>query len=465
MSDRMFVLFGRKYARLAVVAGAVLAVVLCAGVIVAADQDAADFVRDKVLSLRSRVEDYLPQSTQPLFMPTPIDTTKASTGVLARPRAPIPTMPPLNRVAAPTLAPRGAPASAQQGLAAVSSPQPTATSPQPTATPLPLPTPTPAVDLTSIQPAVALTGFKHEYQGWNNCGPTTLKIYLSYYGRADTQKEIAAFSKPDWDDKNVSPDELAAYVNANSAATENSPELRVLVRQNGTLDRLKLLLSNGFPVQIEGGYVTRSGKEGWMGHYKLLTGYDNASAQFTLMDSYEGPDLKVAFDAEESDWRQFNRTYLIVYPAEREDAVRAILGEDAVDATMYTRAVERARADIAANPDDAFAHFNLGTSLNGLQQYTAAAAAFDRARVIDLPWRMMWYQFGPYVAYMQTGRYDEVIALANATLRLLDDLEESHYYKGLALRALGKETEALREFTTALRYNRNYQAATQALNP
>jgi Flp pilus assembly protein TadD len=38
-------------------------------------------------------------------------------------------------------------------------------------------------------------------------------------------------------------------------------------------------------------------------------------------------------------------------------------------------------------------------------------------------------------------------------------LEEAHYYKGLALRALGREQEARQAFATALKYNSNYRAA------
>jgi hypothetical protein len=322
------------------------------------------------------------------------------------------------------------------------------------ATPTSPRTPTPSVALNAIQPSVTLSGIKHEFQGWNNCGPTTLKMYLSYYGRSDTQQEIAAFTKPDWDDKNVSPNELAAYA--------SKIGMQALVRENGTIDRLKLLLSNGLPVMIESGFVTPSGKEGWMGHYKLLFGYDDT--QFTFMDSYNGPNQKITFDAVDADWRAFNRVYLIVFPNDKLDVVHAIVGADLDDATMFTHAAARARADLEANPKDAFAAFNLGTSLNGLQQYTDAAAAFDQSRMLGLPWRMMWYQFGPYVAYLQTNRYDEVIALANATLRPLDDLEESHYYKGLALRALGRIDDARREFETALHYNKNYQDAQRELH-
>jgi tetratricopeptide (TPR) repeat protein len=251
----------------------------------------------------------------------------------------------------------------------------------------------------------------------------------------------------------VSPHELAAYA--------EEIGMRALVRQNGTFERLKLLMSNGLPVMIETGFVTPSGKEGWMGHYKLLNGYDDQ--QFTFMDSYNGPDQKITFEAVDADWRVFNRLYMVVFPSDQEAVVRAIVGDDLDDATMYTQAAARARAEIEAHPQDAFAYYNLGTSLNGLQQYTDAAAAFDRARVLGLPWRMLWYQFGPYIAYLQTGRYDEVIALSDATLRVVADLEESHYYKGLALRALGHGDAARREFEAALRYNHNYQDAQRAL--
>lgn len=419
-------MFRWKRTPLTITAVASLAVLLLTGTILATENPVAAYVQQKFISLRHRVAEYLPQPSQPQFVPTPF----------------IPVITYLT-TPAPTLTPP------QSGIANA----PTTAQATPAATATPQPSPTPAVNLIPIQPAVALSGVQHERQGWNNCGPTTLKMYLSYYGRSDTQQEIATFTKPDPDDKNVSPHELTTYA--------GNIGMRALVRENGTLERLKLLLSNGLPVMIETGFVTPSGKEGWMGHYKLLIGYDDS--QFIFMDSYNGPDQKITYEAMDADWRAFNRLYLIVFPGDQEEIVRAIVGDDLDDPTMYTHAVARAQAEIQANPNDVFASYNLGTSLNGLGQYTEAAAAFDHARMLGLPWRMMWYQFGPYVAYLQAGRYDEVITLADATLHVLDDLEESHYFKGLALRALKRDDEARREFETALRYNQNYQDAQHAL--
>jgi hypothetical protein len=402
---------------------------------------AADYVQDKWVALQIRVAEAMPRPTAPPFIPTPF---QVKITFLTQP-APSYTPPP----PAATPLPAVAEVVVTQPATATNTPLLTATA----AAPTPAATATPAVAVQPIQPATLLTGIVHERQGWNNCGPTTLKMYLQYYGRSDTQKEIAAFTKPNWDDKNVSPQQLTTYA-ANAG-------MGTLVRHNGTLDHLKLLLSNGLPVMIESGFVTPSGKEGWMGHYKLLIGYDEQ--QFTFMDSYNGPDQKITFAAVDVDWQAFNRLYLIVYPPDKEEVVRAIVGDDMDDATMYTRAVQRAQEEIKANPQNAFAQHNLGTSLNGLGQYTPAAEAFDKARMIGLPWRMLWYQFGPYVAYLQVGRYNEVIALADATLSQVNDLEESHYYKGLALRALSREAEAKAELQVALSFNPNYLDAQQAL--
>jgi len=75
---------------------------------------------------------------------------------------------------------------------------------------------------------VLLTKAKQEYQGWNNCGPATLAMNLSFFGWTGNQYDAAKFLKPDTEDKNVSPDQLAAY--ARSVGFQAQP------RVNGTLD-------------------------------------------------------------------------------------------------------------------------------------------------------------------------------------------------------------------------------------
>ena len=73
-------------------------------------------------------------------------------------------------------------------------------------------------------------------------------------------------------------------------------------------------------------------------------------------------------------WRAFNYTFYVVYPPEEEQVVFDIVGEELLDEQrMWQKTIEVANRDIAANPEDPFAWFNLGTAytelgrLNGQQ--------------------------------------------------------------------------------------------------
>ena len=276
---------------------------------------------------------------------------------------------------------------------------------------------------------------------------------MSYYGRPERQNEAAAVLKPVDQDRNVSPGEMSAYI--------HQVGLDATVRVGGTLDNLKRLIANGYPVIIEKGFEPDADK-GWMGHYLLLTGYDEARSIFITQDSFLGPDQLVPYETLDHYWRQFNRLYIIPYPVNNEAGINALIGPEDYPA-MYTSALATAQAEATSDPNDTFAWFNVGANLVALDRYAEAAAAYDQARVAGLPWRMLWYQFGPYEAYYYAGRYDEVLALADATLAAQDSLEESHYWRGLALQALGNSEEARREFEKALTLNPSFEPARAAL--
>lgn len=306
---------------------------------------------------------------------------------------------------------------------------------------------------TPIPEVVTLTGFTHQYQTWNNCGPATLTTALSYFGQPERQVEAAVFLKPDPDDKNVSPGEMAAYVRQLGYG--------VTIRVGGTFDQLQRLIANGFPVIIEKGFEPDP-DEGWMGHYLLLSGYDDQQSVFISQDSYFGPDRPASYAEVDKYWRQFNRLFIVPYPLAEAERVEALIGPEDASA-MHEKALATAQAEAAADPADAFAWFNVGTSLTALGRYDEAAAAYDQARLAGLPWRMLWYQFGPYEAYYQVGRYQDVTTLAQATLAVADNLEESHYWLGRAQLAQGTVDEARREFELALALNANFTPAYEAL--
>jgi len=323
-------------------------------------------------------------------------------------------------------------------------------------------TPTAAPALTPAREAVQLSGLRHNWQTWNNCGPATLAMHLSYFGSNLTQETIRQALRPNSGDKNTGPEELAAF-----ARTQG---LRALVRINGNSGLLRQLLGNGLPVLVET-WIEPKPDDG-MGHYRVLSGYDDARQVWIAYDSfiskgvradepYQG--IQIPYSDLTRAWFVFNNTYLVVFDESQSSQVRAILGDDWGQDAMWHRALADAMARTSASPDDAFAWFNLGTDLTALARYDEAAAAYDRARQLGLPWRMLWYQFGPFRAYFQVGRYQEVLALADATLSTTEDVEELHYWRARALLALGRREEALKSLERAVQLNPNYAAAGQLL--
>ena len=319
---------------------------------------------------------------------------------------------------------------------------------------------------TPIPSSIALTGFKHEYQLFNNCGPASLAINLSYWGWQGSQKNTAAFLKPNQDDKNVSPHELYEFL--------LTQKFDAYIRMNGDVDTLKRFIAAGYPVLVEKGFNCGKGEHcsGWFGHYSVFSGYDDEQQLFILQDSFRGPNLKMTYAEVMTNWRAFNYLYFVVFPSgEAQDAkVQELLG-DAIDLNQnYQAALAHAQQEALTltGQDGAFAWFNVGTNLAALKDYAGAATAYDQARQIGLPYRMLWYQFGPYRAYFQMARYQDVVDLATFAINgvtpgVVPGLEESYYWRGQAEEALGQRERAITDYRTALQRNPHYQPAQEAL--
>ena len=346
--------------------------------------------------------------------------------------------------------------------------QPTAAqTPIPSAAPPPEPATLPAAapvpaseDSVSIPPSARIYGMRHEQQKWNNCGPATITMALSYYGWRQDQTVAAAALKPNREDKNVSPHELAAFVEA-------ATNLKAIVRMGGDLDLLKLLVSQEFPVIIETGAMFEA--YDWIGHYRALVAYDDSYQLFYFFDSFLGvgdsaQGVVETYEKVDQDWQAFNRTFIVVYPPQQEGLLRSLLDSHWQPQDAAQIAFEAAQEEARRQPQNPFAWFNMGTSLVEMERYQEAAAAFDQAQRFRLPWRMMWYQFGPFEAYFQIGRYDDVMSLAQINLNNAEEIEETYYWQGRVLEAQGKPEQAAAAFRRALRFNPNDEEARQALD-
>ena len=164
----------------------------------------------------------------------------------------------------------------------------------PTATPpasTPLPSPTPTVTPTPLPASVAIQGVKYQDQHglWNYCAPSNLAMALSFWGIDVDRTVVGKAVKPNQYDKNVMPYEMADYV-------AGQTELSSVVRAGGDLDLLRRFTAAGLPVLVEKGAWIKdfTGVVSWMGHYQVVTGYDDVRQVIIAQDSYYSPDYEVS---------------------------------------------------------------------------------------------------------------------------------------------------------------------------
>ena len=322
-----------------------------------------------------------------------------------------------------------------------------------------LPTVTPTVTRAPAPASVVLPFTEHEFQGWNNCGPASLSMMLNFWGWEGKQTDIAPVLKPNREDKNVMAYELERYV-------LESTGYGIKVRTGGTLDDLRQLIAAGFPVMIEKGLEVAARNLGWMGHYTFVVGYDDGQRTILTQDSYYGPDTVVQYDSLMYDWRAFDFIYLVAYPWERDAELAGILGSSAdLEANrLATLMLAQQETQTLEGQSLAFAYFNLGTVHVARFEYVDAAYAYDMARYLGLPWRFLWYQTGPYFAYFYSGRYQDVIDLANATLNVQENLEESWYWRGMARYQQGDRQGAIDDWREALVRHPGFTPALEQLS-
>ncbi|MFN2233661.1 MAG: C39 family peptidase [Anaerolineales bacterium] len=351
----------------------------------------------------------------------------------------------------------------------VPSPSPTpestqAASPLPPGTKTATPTLVPSATstATALPDSVSLPAPDWVQQDWNNCGPAALTMYLRYYGWSGDQYEISDLLKPARNDRNVNIEELDYYVR-NYAGWLNT-----LYRVGGDIELLKQFVAEGIPVMIESSFYFEApywpNDDLWAAHYLLVTGYDQEKQTFILQDTFHGPNEVLSYETLDEYWQPFNRLYMLVYTPDQEETVKAILGDNWDEERNRQHAKAVAQAEIDADSEDGNAWFNLGTNLLYFEQYQDAALAYDEARKIGWPQRMLRYQFGPFFAYFHAGRNEDLLTLTEYALQRTPNSEEAHLWRGWGRYRNGDVNGAVADFRAALEVNPNNWDAQYALD-
>ena len=176
----------------------------------------------------------------------------------------------------------------------------------------------------------------------------------------------------------------------------------------------------------------------------------------------------------ERDWWHFDGIYMVIYPADREREVLSLLGDDADPVENLHLTLEKIERRIpqVSGQDLFFALYSKGSILVEMRDYLAAAEAYDQAFAVynqlDFglrPWRITWYQVGPYQAYYYSGRYQDTFDLAEQTINntTFPSLPETWLWGGQAALMLGDKDNAVKYLKKALEFYPDWELAKQAL--
>lgn len=309
-----------------------------------------------------------------------------------------------------------------------------------------------------------LDGLMMVHQDTNRCSAAALTIQLSFFDEFElTYTDVTRRLNPYGGDVSVRIEEMA------TVAEENG--LKAVVRRGGTIDLLKALIANDFPVLIENVYFDGpNGWDDWMSHNRVAVGYNDALQTMYFFDpllgnGQDGRGRPMSYEEVNSRWRAFNYDFLVVYSAEDEGRLVSTLGPEYWDETLNAElTLQMAEAELAGPNADSFALFNKGWALLQLERYEESAEAFDQAIGLGLPWRMHWYEFGAFEAYLATGRYDDVINEVYRVLQTTDGVEEMYYYIAQAYAGKNDIQRAIANLDAALYRNRFFTEASDLMS-
>ncbi|MCL4366828.1 C39 family peptidase [Patescibacteria group bacterium] len=291
------------------------------------------------------------------------------------------------------------------------------------------------------------------FQTFNNCGPAALSMALYYFGIYKSQAELGADLRPyqnpqgNNDDKSVSLDELAQEAEKFGLIAYHRPA--------GNLNLLKQFIAQGLPVIT----LTLLKADDDIGHYRVVKGYDDQTAQIIQDDSMQGANIHFSYQDFNQLWQQYNYEYLVLAPKNQQATLERILGNNLDEKTAWEEAVKISQNQLKTDPENVTARFNLSVALYHVGDYQGSIDQFSKAQN-KLPFRTLWYQIEPIQAYYQLGDYQQVFVLTDQILgggnRAFSEL---YLLRGQIYLHQGNTTAAKEEFSKAVFYNIHSKAA------
>ncbi len=297
----------------------------------------------------------------------------------------------------------------------------------------------------------------HVFQSFNNCGPATLSMALSYEGITIDQAELGQILRPyqvpggDNDDKSVTLNEVAKQAETYGLTT--------YLRPNGDIEKLKQFIANDIPV------ITRT----WLsldediGHYRIVRGYDENTKQIIQDDSLQGRNLRYSYNEFNALWKTFNYEYLVLIPENKIEIVKSILGNDLNETTGWENAKTRIENELLEDPQSTDLLFALSRIHYYLGNYDKSVNYFNQVENL-VSFRALWYQLEPLLSIYETGDYTRVFQISNKILNNQNRAySELYKLRGDMYQNQGQIDLARSEYQKAVFYNTSFASRVPTL--
>lgn len=320
-----------------------------------------------------------------------------------------------------------------------------------TTAPITSASPQPTSISTPVEKAIPLK--KQIFQTFNNCGPATFSMLLSYYGFDVSQQELGNKLRPyqvpngDNDDKSVTLDELVEEA--------KNYNLTAYYRPAGNKELLKQFIANDIPVVLR----TWLNDKDDIGHFIVVRGYSDTEQVVISDDSYYGKNRKTSYETLMKRWQPFGYEFMVVATPNQVPMVKSILRINFDQNTAWKNAITLALQENQQLPTSPYPPFNASIAYYRIGDYTNSVKTFEEVET-HLPRRMLWYQIQPIEAYQKLKNYDRVFQLTDAILNDHNHaFSELYYLRAQAYLDQNKRDSALNELQLAIKYNQNYAAA------
>lgn len=295
----------------------------------------------------------------------------------------------------------------------------------------------------------------HVFQTFNNCGPASLSMALSYFDINISQTELGNQLRPyqnpqgDNDDKSTTLAELA----------QKAEELGFIAyhRPMGDEEIIKKFIANDIPIVTR--TITKPDED--IGHYRLLRGYTDEG--FIQDDSLQGKGLYYTFSDFNDLWKIYNYEYLAIVPEDNQSVAEGILGTFLDENYAWQEAVDNSLQALKENPNDTYAIFNASVAYYNIGDYQSSIEYFEKVEN-QLSMRTLWYQIEPIKAYFEVGNYEKVFSLTDSILENHNRaFSELYIIRGDIYMNQSLITQAIEEYEKAVFYNASLLEAKQKL--